>query len=196
MKRIGIIYFEIILLISFVLGSISLNESDQSFPDSKITQRFFENDNFRFEIPKGWALMETVWGDRYSPRKNYYGFELEEIVSIQNSDVAGQGTAFFSVASSPLAGGMDLADRFTAAYEKPVPAIKNVEKKLYQNEEYSGYEITYDRPWGEPWWRFHDLWLVNQDVMIYVLSFHTIPAEYDDNQEIMKQIINSFTFLN
>jgi len=57
----------------------------------------------------------------------------------------------------------------------------------------SGYEITYNRPWGEPWWKFQDIWL-EKDNVIYVLSFHAPPTSFDTYNDVFEQILESFQF--
>ena len=56
-----------------------------------------------------------------------------------------------------------------------------------------GYEITYDRPWGEPWWRFCDTWL-EVDGTVYVLSFHVSPNSFETYSQVYNQILESFRF--
>ena len=49
---------------------------------------------------------------------DYYGLGLTTLITIQTPPGKGEGRAFFSIASSPLAGGVDLEGRFNMAYEK------------------------------------------------------------------------------
>jgi hypothetical protein len=145
----------------------------------------YENDAFSFTIPAGWQMAQ--FGG------NYYGLGVEEIVAIQNRPLAIKSDAFFSVATSPLAGGADLEFRFTQAYETADPEIKEVSKQVFKRGTLAGYEIIYTRPWGEPWWKFHDIWL-EKDAVIYVLSFHTPLNAFDNDPAIFDQIIDSFRF--
>lgn len=157
------------------------------------TARTFEHEAFTFTIPAGWQTLEEVWKRPIAPQTDYYGLGLQEIITIQHPPKQGQGTAFFTVAAAPLAEGQGLETRFKQAYVEAVPPVKDVSVQSFARAGLSGYEITYQRPWGEPWWQFRDIWLA-KDGMIYVLSFHTLPASFSAYTETFDQIIKSFRF--
>ncbi len=93
----------------------------------------------------------------------------------------------------PLAGGTDLETRFHQTYDPLIPELREVSQQKFDNGTLSGLEITYQRPWGEPWWQFHDLW-VEKDAVIYVLSFHGSPNDFEiyrDDFELILQILTS-----
>jgi hypothetical protein len=92
-----------------------------------------------------------------------------------------------------MAGGQGLESRFTQAYQMAVPEIEDASKHLFEQGELSGYEITYKRPWGEPWWQFRDIWLERNSV-IYVLSFYTPPNSFETYSDTFEQILESFQF--
>ena len=96
--------------------------------------------------------------------------------------------------SSPLASRVDLEGRFTSAYVDPVAEIKEISRQPYEQNGLPGFEITYDRPWGEPWWRFHDVWL-EKDAVIYVLTFQAYPASFDEFSDVFGEIADSFRFM-
>lgn len=112
---------------------------------------------------------------------------------IQYPPDQGKGRVFFVVASSPLAEGQDLESRFTQAYQMAVPEIENASQQLFERGELAGYEITYKRPWGEPWWQFRDVWL-EKDGAIYVLSFYASPNSFESYTDTFDQILESFRF--
>ncbi|MBC7227759.1 MAG: hypothetical protein H5T61_11070, partial [Thermoflexales bacterium] len=140
--------------------------------------RTFEHEAFAFVIPVGWKTKAEVWGRSASAGEEYYGLGVREIVTIQYPARRGQGEAFFAVASSPLGDGESLESRFVRAYEEAVPEIRDAVQRPFERGELSGYEITYRRPWGEPWWQFQDVW-VERDGVVYVLSFHTYPGDFE-----------------
>ncbi len=74
------------------------------------------------------------------------------------------------------------------------PEIKEASRQPYEQYGLAGFEITYDRPWGEPWWRFHDLWL-EKDAVIYVLTFQAYPASFDEFSDVFGEIADSFRFM-
>jgi hypothetical protein len=156
-------------------------------------KRIFEHEKFSFTIPSNWKTQEEVWGKPMPADADYYGLGLIELITIQTPPGKGEGKAFFSVSSSPLAGGVDLEGRFNMAYENPMPEIKEASRQAFERNGLSGFEITYDRPWGEPWWRFHDIWL-EKDAVIYMLSFHASPYSFDNYTDQFDKILDSFKF--
>ncbi len=157
--------------------------------------RPFENEKFSFTIPAGWQTMEELWGQSQESQKDYYALGVEEIIMITNARVQADGTysSFFAIASSPLAGGTDLDARFHQTYDPLIPDLREVSQQKFESGALSGLEITYQRPWGEPWWQFHDLWL-EKDAVIYVLSFHASPNDFEQHQDDFDLILNSFKF--
>ena len=157
--------------------------------------RLFENDEFSFTIPAGWQTMEELWQKPQDPGRDYYALGVEEIIMITNARVQADGTysSYFAVASSPLAGGIDLETRFHQTYDPLIPELREVSQGEFEAGALSGLEITYQRPWGEPWWQFHDLW-VEKDAVIYVLSFHDSPNDFKQNQNDFDLILDSFSF--
>ena len=153
--------------------------------------RTFENERISFTIPAGWQTMEEVWDRPATRDRDYYGLGLQELVMIQYPPEQGQGKAFFAVASSPLAEGEQLEARFTQAYQNAIPEIEDVIQGTFELGGLTGFEITYRRPWGEPWWNFRDIWL-EQDGMIYVLSFHASPNAFETYSETLDGILESF----
>lgn len=157
--------------------------------------RTFDHEAFTFTIPAGWQTLEEVWKRPTSPQKDYYGLGLQEIVTIQYPPKQGQGSAFFAVATAPLAACEDLEARLQQTYAEAVPAVVDASVRPFARAGLSGYEITYKRPWGEPWWQFRDIWLAKGGA-VYVLSFHASPHVFASYSEVMDQIIGSFQFKN
>ncbi|MEM2126391.1 MAG: hypothetical protein QXQ53_08355 [Candidatus Methanosuratincola sp.] len=155
--------------------------------------RVFEHEAFTFEIPAGWKTKGEVWGQSASTGGEYKGLGVREIVTIQYPARRRRGEAFFTVASSPLAEGENLESRFARAYEGAVPEIVDAVQRPFERGELSGYEITYRRPWGEPWWQFRDIWLEKEGV-VYVLSFRASPYAFEEYSETFQGILESFRF--
>lgn len=155
--------------------------------------RVFETEAFSFIIPPGWATGEEVWGESAATGRDYYGLGVQEVVMIQYPAEPGRGQAFFAVASAPLGTGEDLEARFTEAYRSAVPEIVDASTRPFEQGALTGYEITYRRPWGEPWWQFRDIWLEREGT-VYVLSFHASPHTFANYAETFERIIASFRF--
>ncbi len=193
MKKPVFLLFGILLVTTLACSSLT--------PEPKATEtiafskpaRPYENENFSFTIPADWGTMEEVWKYVSTPGADYYGLGVGEIISIQFPAYQGQGGTFFTVSTSPLGDGETLESRFKQAYENPVPEIENVIEQTFERGTLSGLEISYDRPWGEPWWHFHDLWL-EKGGSIYVLSSLTYINQFENNKAIFDQILDSFQF--
>ena len=157
--------------------------------------RSFENENFSFTIPAGWQTMEELWEQPQEPGRDYYALGVGEIIMITSAHEQADGpySAYFAVASSPLAGGTNLKARFHQTYDPLIPELREVSQQKFDNGTLSGLEITYQRPWGEPWWQFRDIWL-EKDAVIYVLSFHAAPNDFEQHQGDFASILNSFSF--
>ncbi len=159
-----------------------------------VQDRVFESDTFRFTIPVGWGTYEEVWGRPMQAEDDYYGLGVTTAVTIQYPPEKGQGNAFFSVATSRLAEGESLELRLNLAYANAVPEIEDVSRQVFTRDELSGIEVIYRRPWGEPWWKFRDIWL-EKDAVVYVLSFHASPNGFDSFADPFDRILESFTFI-
>jgi hypothetical protein len=145
----------------------------------------FENEVFSFTIPAGWHY--DLFGG------GYYDLGVDELVTTYDDPIRIRGKAIFTVASAPLEGGIDLETRFTQTYEQINP-IRDVTTAMFENAVMSGYEISYERPWGEPWWAFHDIW-VEREGIVYVLSFRTSPGNLETLDEYFEEILDSFRFI-
>jgi hypothetical protein len=141
--------------------------------------------------------MEELWLRPSEPGRDYYALGVEEIIMITNARMQADGSsssgAYFAVASSALAGGTDLETRFHQTYDPLIPDLREVSQQEFDISTLSGLEITYQRPWGEPWWQFRDIW-VERNAVIYVLSFHAPPNSFTKNRNDFDSILNSFSF--
>lgn len=155
----------------------------------------FENEIFSFTIPAGWQTMEELWDLPQEIGRDYYGLGVGEIIMITNAKVQADGTysTYFAVASSPLAGGTDLDTRFHQTYDPLIPDLREVSQQKFDSGALSGLEITYQRPWGEPWWQFRDIW-IERNAVIYVLSFHGSPNDFETYKDDFELILQSFNF--
>lgn len=155
----------------------------------------FENEQFSFTIPAGWLTMEELWDLPQEIGRDYYGLGVGEIIMITNAKVQADGTysTYFAVASSPLAGGTDLDTRFHQTYDPLIPDLREVSQQKFDSGALSGLEITYQRPWGEPWWQFRDIW-IERNAVIYVLSFHGSPNDFETYKDDFELILQSFNF--
>lgn len=176
------------ILIAFSLASCSTQTAQPQVietPEVETDPRPFEHELFGFTIPAGWGATVTS-GD-------YYGFGLEKVVIIHNAPLLSDSKVFFTVATAALPSGESLAERFKLAYQDAVPEIEESVESHFERNGLSGPGITYKRPWGEPWWKFQDIWL-EKDSVIYLLSFRASPFSFEDHLATLDQILNSFYF--
>ena len=179
-----------LLFVTSLSCSFLLPEENTNVPTEA---RTFENEFLSFTIPAGWGTKEEVWERPMTPEEDFNGLGVQELISIQHPPIQKRAGGFFTLASSTLKSGEDLESRFTKTYENPYITFNNVSKKPFKLGALSGYEITYTRPIGEPWWQFHDIWLEKED-LIYVLSFHTLTKGFETYTAVFDQILDSFHF--
>jgi len=146
--------------------------------------RTYENDIFIVNIPEGWGTGLS--------EGEYFDLNVEEKVTIHSAALRINSDAFFTIASSPLATGETLESRFDLAYKKG-PQIEDVSTSPFERDTLSGIDITYKRPWGEPWWQFRDIWL-EKDGVLYVLSLHTTPNKFESYAETFSLFLDGFSF--
>lgn len=179
---------------SLLIGAVLIfSLSFCSLLDRTSGARTYDHAAFSFTIPAGWKTHEEVWNRPASPGQEYKGLGVEEIIRLQYPGVPGKGKAFFTVASSPLAGDSSLEERFNQTYQAIEAEIEILSRRPFERGELSGYEILYARPWGEPWWTFRDVWLQNHG-SIYLLSFQASPAALERYAETYDDILESFHF--
>lgn len=177
-KMILLSFFLIITIsCSFLVPKDQLTET----PEILTKESRYENDAFIFTIPEGWQLAPS--------EGEYYDLGVQKIFAIQS---AAKPEAFFTIASTPLENGETLESRFALAYKKG-PQIEDVFTSQFQRDSLSGIDISYKRPWGEPWWKFRDIW-IDLDSEIYVLSFRAYPNDFDSQTKIFDLILDSFSF--
>lgn len=185
----------VFMLLALVAGCQPAEAADTAAatPADSAQDRLYEHADFSLIIPVGWATKEEVWERPMEPGADFYALGVGEVITLQYPAQKGEGKAFFSVATAPLAAGEDLESRFRQAYEDAVPEVEDAVEQAFEFAAGSGYEIHYRRPWGEPWWQFRDIWL-ERDGVVYVLSFHSAPAAFDTYTTTLDQIVASFTF--
>ncbi len=111
-------------------------------------ERDYDGEEFSFTIPAGWKTAREIWGDSAVSGQEYKGLGVQEVVTIQYPAKKGKGNTFFVVAASPLEEGQTLASRFGDAYENPLPEIREKSRGVFEQGGFSGFEITYERPWA------------------------------------------------
>ncbi len=177
---------KMILLSFFLIITISCSflvpeEKSADTPEITIEKGRYENEIFTFTVPKGWDLIQSDG--------EYYDLGVEKMLTVRHIT---KPDAFFTVASAPLGSEETLETRFALAYKKG-PQIEDVTTIEFERDSLSGFEISYKRPWGEPWWRFRDIWL-EMDSKIYVLSFKAYPNQFDSMTQTFDLILDSFSF--
>ena len=152
----------------------------------------YDNSDFSFQYPETWQTMTDLWGDRYQPGREYYQLGINEIIMVTSVQKQGESGAWFAVASTPLAETINLEHVVSETYAPFMDTLQDYTERNTTVAGTDGFEVTYKRPWGEPWWQFRDIWIVN-DSVLYVLSSHAYPTSFNSFQEDFEFILNSFT---
>ncbi len=151
----------------------------------------FDNPAFSFDYPKIWQTMEELWGFEYL-EDNYYGLGMQEIIMVTSASKKGGTGAYFAVASKALTEGETLESLFHSTYDPIKDDFREVSEKTTTVNGVPAFEISYQRPWGEPWWQFRDVWLEKEGA-VFLLSFHCPPGSVEKYQEDLDYILNSFS---
>ncbi len=154
-------------------------------PTASLEERLYEEEAFSFTIPAGWGMTAR--------EGEYYDLGMQEKFTAHNAPLITDSGAFFTLSTAPLAEGEDLESRIASAYAVQMTGIEDLAQQPYERDGLSGYEATYRRPWGEPWWRFRDIWF-EKDGTSYLLSFSSSPYSFDSNAEVFDAILGSFRF--
>lgn len=154
-------------------------------PAAALEERLYAQDAFSITIPAGWGM---------TPRDGeYFDLGMQEQFTLHNAPLISDSGAFCTLSSAPLAAGEDLARRVASAYAVQKTAIEEMVQQPYERDGISGLEAAYRRPWGEPWWRFRDVWF-EKDGTSYLLSCMNSPNTFDQRAEIFDAILASFHF--
>lgn len=178
----SIIRFTLVILLAITPISCKLFSS---------SSHHYDNPAFSFDYPSDWQTMENLWGFQQLD-ENYYGLGLQEIIMITSVQKKGDFGAYFAVATKALPEGESLEMVFHQTYKQIEGEMREVSETTTTINGYPTLGMNYERPWGEPWWQFRDLWL-EKDNTIYVLSFHCLGAT-EKYQEDLDLILNSFLF--
>ena len=183
MKNNKLIIAGVLLVITLSCNIMIFNDDYSQGSEINEKENVYENGIYSFVIPKGWRLTPS---DR-----EHYDLGVKKHLMIESGAKSG---ASFTIASIPLTADETLKTHFDLAYKKG-PQIEEVSTSLFERDVLSGLEISYKRPWGEPWWQFHDIWL-EKDGEVYVLSFQAYPNAFDTQTQTFDSILDSFIFMN
>jgi hypothetical protein len=143
----------------------------------------FETDTFSFSIPEDWK-----WG---GGEIELFGSSFQQVVGIRNP----QGlfpSANFTVLTSPLDDESSLETRLSQTY-KEVGQLGETSTQEVEVDGLTGYEIIYTNNVGEALFVYQDIWVEN-DQIIYLLSFGSLGNSKEDYTSIFAQILDSFRF--
>lgn len=154
-----------------------------------IQNRSVNHAEFRFDVPTGWQEMSELWGT-HRLQEDFYGLGAQELVALTSVQKKGEFGVWFSVAKKPLAG-ESLAKLVETTCAEAVPEVANVQQSERELDGQAAIAVRYQRPWGEPWWEFYDVW-VEKDGFAYLLSFHALSLE--GYQSDIDLILQSFSF--
>ncbi len=150
----------------------------------------FDHPAFSFTYPADWQLMSELYENQQGGG-DYYQLGLDVIEMVTSTRKPGRSSVYFAVASTPLPPGSDLETVFHQTYAGIADQLREVSEETIPFGEQQAYAITYQRPFGEPWWQFRDIWL-EKDGTIYLLSFHAMPGKFQESAEEFQAILDQF----
>ena len=153
--------------------------------------RVHTSPTYQFTIPSNWQTMAELWGSEYQKGKEYNQLGVMQEVMITSVRQRGEFGAWFAVASAPLPAGKSLEQTYRAAYASHKAQFRKVSEETTSVAGSAGFAMIYQRPSGEPWWQYRDVWL-DHDGVVYVLSIHYLPGHDMDYQQAYDQMIGSF----
>lgn len=145
--------------ISPTAGALAVTEStaEAQNPD-------YQGQDFSFELPAGWKVHEGSSGTGDNAW-NYYALDLTILVEAKGRAYLPQLT----VTSREIPPGADLRQVFDQTYAEIGDQINQESEAETVIDGRAGLVKRYNRPWGEPWYTFHDSW-VEVNGKIYVIS--------------------------
>lgn len=176
--------------IRFIILAIALTLTPIACQLFSSTPHHFDNPAFSFDYPSGWQTMEELSGINHL-EENYYGLGLQEIIMVTSVQKKGKFGAYFAVASGTIPEGENLDTVFHRTYGQIEGELRAVSESTTTINGIPALGMNYERPWGDPWWQFRDVWL-EKDGTIYLLSFHCLSFG-ERYQEDLDLILNSFS---
>jgi hypothetical protein len=171
----------------WILPLIILLSACQSTPPHVYTTNVFT-----FNYPSDWRYLADIW-PLYQPSLNYNNLGISEIITITSASRQRQSGAHFTVAALPLMVNTDLESLYRQTYTKIAHETRETNESTTTVAGLDGFMIDYQRPLGEPWWQFRDIWL-EKDGMTYLLSFQYPIGSEEKYQADFDLILGSFTF--
>lgn len=157
------------------------------------TPRAHTSPAYQFTIPANWQTMEELWNVEYMRGKEYNDLGVTQEIMITSARRRGDFGAWFAVASAPLPAGQTLEQVFRAAYAQRINEFRSVEEGTATIAGSAGLMLVYQRPSGEPWWQYRDVWLEHAGT-VYLLSIHYLPGKDETYQQAHQQIMDSFAW--
>lgn len=158
--------------------------TESTVPEITVKEGVYENEVFSFSIPEGWGQTPSDGG--------YFDLGVNKIITFHNKSLLKKSVAFFTVASVALLDGENLESVYAQAYKKG-PEIEDALIRPFEKDSMTGIELTYGRPWGEPRYKFHDIWLESGGI-VYLLSFQAYPDSFEPHSLTFAAILDSFSF--
>lgn len=56
-------------------------------------------------------------------------------------------------------------------------------------------KFTLQRPFGEPWWRLRDIWVINNQ-SIYIFTYWAYPNHFDDGLHFFEETLTTIHFVD
>jgi hypothetical protein len=146
----------------------------------------YRSDQFQFEMTPDWKVKEgplatgkTAW--------NYYNLNLTILVQVYRD----QYNATVTVARREIPAGSTLQQEFSQTYTAIASQIRGDQSSEGGMDGKKALIRMYERPWGEPWIRFKDVW-IEKDGWVYVVSLKSGLNPKSPELELMEKVYTSF----
>lgn len=144
-----------------------------------------ETDKWSFESPAGWSVNKGSLATGQNASK-YKNLSLTILYQLKRDGT----NSVITVAYRDLPDGSSLERELRQTYASAVPAIRNQREGTSEVGSRPGLVLIYERPWGEPYYRFQDTW-VEKDGVIYVFSLQSSLKVSAEDQAAYDGVIKS-----
>jgi len=143
--------------------------------------------DFSFIVPEGWGA--------YPPAPDASNNIIDyKRIGVRSLYFAGGKKMYprMTICERDNSDGQSLQTIIDQTYSTMTPELRNrVDSETIVNV-FSAIQVAYEQPWGEPWYRFEDVW-IQSDQKVYLLSCWAPLTADDETMALCRAIVQSFT---
>ncbi len=183
---------------------VQINSSIKTLDPTKISKKptgdhSFSNADLSLSYPDDFYRFNEIWPDLgdYVQHNPEYG--TDEILNIGNSKPGSKAGYTYRIAVMQRAytPDLDMEQVYKDAYST---VRKNYPDREFIREDISlagkdAVKFTLQRPFGEPWWRLRDIWVINNQ-SIYIFTYWAYPNHFDDGLHFFEETLTTIHFVD